>query len=214
MLHFFAPNPKRGWKSRLKSLQHNSLLILLPLAIAAVMTWAWYQFFKRGCHLPEQAKEMVGTAVVVQAAIFAIAAAMVLNGTWERVQKLSRYVLTGDQRSFMEIRDEKMPIPMHLVLAGSGLSVLVLLSAAPYPDKYSGGIIVFLTWFAMSLYFMVVSALQNITKSVWFRNRVPKAWFTEDVDVAFGTGFSEFAAAAAPAHQGQNDSAAPSPKSG
>jgi hypothetical protein len=214
MLESLAPNPKRGWRSRLASLRRNSLLLLLPLAAASVMTLAWYQFYPLRWHLPETAKEMVGTAVVVQAAIFAIAAAMVLDGTWKRVQKLSRYVLAGDQRAFMLIRDEKMPIPMHLVLLGSGLSLIVLLSAAPYPDACSGALILFLTWFALTLYFMVVSALQNITASVWFTNRVPKLWLEEEVDKAFGTGFSEHATPAAQPQQADGGSAAAPPKSG
>jgi hypothetical protein len=193
LLRFFAPNPKRGWASRMVSLRRNLFLVLPPAVIAAVMTAAWYQFFRRGLHLPESVKEMLGTAIVVQAAIFAIAAAMVLNGTWERVRALSRHVLIRNQRGFMEIRDEKMPIPMHLVLAASGLSVLVLLGAAPYPDAWSGGIIVSSTWFVMSLYFMIVASLQNITSSVWIANRVPKDWLETEVDKFFSTGFSEFA---------------------
>jgi hypothetical protein len=214
MLHLLATNPKRGWRSRLASLRRNFLLLLLPLLFAAVMTWAWVQFYPPGWHLPDGAKEMVGTAVVVQAAIFAVAAAMLLDGTWKRVQKLSRHVLAGDQRAFMLLRDEKMPIPMHLVLLGSGLSLIVLLSAAPYPDACSGALILFLTWFALSLYFMVVSALQNITASVWFTNRVPKLWLEEEVDKAFGTGFSEYENSEGQPQQAEGNSAAAPPKSG
>src|SRR5215471_6657640 len=116
LLRVFAPNPKRGWASRMASLRGNVFLVIPPLVLASLMTAVWYQFFKREWHLPDSVKEMLSTAIVVQAAIFAIAAAMVLNGTWERVRTLSRHVLIRNQRGFMEIRDEKMPISMHLVL--------------------------------------------------------------------------------------------------
>ena len=198
LLRFFAPNPKRGWASRLASLRRNVFLMIPPLVLAGLMTAAWYQFFSRGWHLPDTVKEMLGTAIVVQAAIFAIAAAMVLNGTWERLRTLSRHVLVRNQRGFMEIRDEKMPISMHLVLAASGLSVLLLLSAAHYPNVWSGAMVVFSTWFVMSLYFMVVAALQNVTSSVWIVNRVPDEWLALDVDEFFRTGFSEYEANARP----------------
>jgi uncharacterized membrane protein len=166
------------------------MLVVPPIVISAVMTYLWDKFF-RHLHVPKGAKDILGFAIVVQAAIFAIAAAMVLGGAWERVRMLSRHVLVQDQTAFMEIRDERMPISMHFVLAASGLSVLMLLSIAPYPDEWSGIIIVSSTWFVMSLYFMVVAALQNILHSPWIRNRMPQHWHGLKVDEYFSTGYSE-----------------------
>jgi hypothetical protein len=128
---------------------------------------------------------------------------MVLTGTRDRVRSISHHVLYGDEKAFMAIRDEKMPISMHFVLAASGLSALILLSIAHYEKTWEGAIVVFLSWFVMLLYFKVVSFLQNITSSPWIANRIPEPWHEHDVDRYFGTGYSEYPEADAPKQAGQ-----------
>ena len=207
LLQVFRLNPRRGWRSRLTSLCLNLMLLVPPVLLSAGMTYVWYKFVSKW-QVPEKAKDILGFAIVVQAAIFAIAAAMVLSGAWERVRMLSRHVLVRNQQGFMELRDERMPISMHFILGASALSVLMLLSVAPYPDDWSGIIIVSSTWFVMSLYFMVVGALQNILYSPWMWNRVPPAWRALDIDVHFRTGFSEHRPAPTPPlPEGQRDEA-------
>jgi hypothetical protein len=134
---------------------------------------------------------MLGTAVLVHAAIFAIAAALILTGVWERSRDISRFVLARDKSSFMKIRDEKIPIAMHLVLAAFGTGVIVLLGAAHYPTAASGMLVMFTISFAMSLYFVVTLELQEPTTSVWFRARIPPEWLTEDVDHFFSASDEE-----------------------
>jgi hypothetical protein len=191
MLGLLQLNQWRDWPSRRASLRRNVLRVVPPAVLATVMTCVWYQCRKRGWHLPKDAEMMLGTAILVLAAIFAIAAAMVLNGTWERSQRIARYILTRNKRAFMVIRDEKLPIAMHLVLASFGLWVLILLGAAEYGDALSGGLIVFSTWFAMSLYFVVVIELQEPTKSVWLSARIPDEWLKESVDTYFKSRIAE-----------------------
>jgi len=185
MLELWKLNPKRSWASRLASLRRNLLRLLLPLCLATLATVLWHQCHKRGWHVPSHAEAMLATGILVLAAIFAIAAALILDRIWERTRAISRYILTRNKRAFMEIRDEKMPIAMHLVLAASGLWVLVLLAAAEYPSSASGALVVFSSWFSMLLYFVVITDLQDPTTSVWFSSRIQPDWIEQDVDAYF-----------------------------
>jgi hypothetical protein len=195
LTQYFRLNPRRGWRSRAASRRHILRMVLPALLFATVVTLAWSELFTHDIHLEHhgQAKDtdIIGFAIVVQAAIFAIAAAILLNGTWERIRALSRHVLKRDRAAFMELREEKMPIPMHIVLHGSGLSILMLLIIAPYSDPLHGAIIIFSTSFVVVLYTVVLRALQDVSKNVWIMNRVPKEWLQLNVDEYFGTGFSE-----------------------
>jgi drug/metabolite transporter (DMT)-like permease len=184
-MHFFSLNPKRDHASRIATLRRNSLRLLPPLLFAILTTAAWYCCYRLGWYLPHDAEAMLSTAIVVDAALFAIAAALILNGVWERSRNIARYVLKNDKQAFMEVRDEKIPIAMHLVLAVLGLGVLVMLAAAHYSSPAGGGLIMFATAFAMSLYFVVTLELQEPTTSVWFSMRIPEDWLREDVDKYF-----------------------------
>jgi hypothetical protein len=184
-MRFLRLNPKRTAASRWASFRRNAVRVLAPFVIASLMTAIWSFCRAHGWYLPKDADMMLSTAVLVLAAIFAIAAAMVLNGTWERSRKIACYVLTNDKKAFMEVRDEKLPIAMHLVLAALALSVLALLGAADYPTQASGTIIVFSAWFTILLYFVVVIELQDPTTSVWFQARIPQDWLDEKVDTYF-----------------------------
>lgn len=185
MFYIFSLNKRRTWASRRASLQRNAVRLMFSFGFATLTTVIWHQFYKAGIHLTEKTHEILGVAILVLAAIFAIAGAMILDGVWEHVQKMTRYVLTGNQRKFMLKRDERMPIAMHLVLGVAGLSVIALLGAADYPSSWSGIVIVFPTSCAMMLYFVVIGDMQDTTNSPWFEARVPKEWLKQDVDKYF-----------------------------
>jgi hypothetical protein len=191
MLQFLRRNRRRGPATRTLSIRQHLVLALAPLVGASLATAAWYPLYQCGWHMSDEVTDIIASAIVLQAAIFAIAAAMVLNGTWERVRAISRHVLHRNERGFMELREEKMPISMHFILLVSGLSTLALLSAAPYPKAEEGMIVIFLSWLVMLMYFAVVSNLQNITRSPWMWHRIPKHWRDQDVDTYFKTGFTE-----------------------
>lgn len=187
MLRIFALNKKRTRKDRWDSIKLNTARLIAPLVIAILATAIWWLCEWRGWYLPQKAEGMLGTATLVLAAIFAVAAALFLTGTWEHYQMIARCVLANDQRAFMQIRDEKMPIAVHLVLWISGLCVLILLGAAEYPTPAAGGVIIFVTAFAMSLYVFMIKDLQNPANSPWFVARIPPAWLEANVDVYFKT---------------------------
>lgn len=187
MFDIYTLNKRRTWPERLESLKLNLLRLVVPIFLAAVATVIWCQCRRRDLHLPDGDREMFSTAVLVLAAVFAIAAALLLTGAWERSRMISRYILTHNKKAFMEIRDEKIPIAMHLLLAIVGLLVVVLLGAAEYKNPITGGFVIFSTSFAISLYFVVMADLQEPTRSVWFRRRIPPDWLTTDIDAYFET---------------------------
>jgi hypothetical protein len=185
MFYIFRLNKRRTWASRWASLWRSSQLLLLSVLFATVATVIWHQCYKHGLHLPKGAEEMLGVATLVLAAIFAVAIAILLTAIWENLQQLSRCVLTRDQKQFMLMRDERMPFAILLVLAASGLFVLVLLGAAEYPSSSYGVIIMFSSSFVLMLCFAVVGSLQNAMASTWFRTRVPAEWLEQSADGYF-----------------------------
>src|SRR5438067_1298442 len=108
MLEFLVKNRKRGPASRRLSVRQHISLVVPPLLGTILVTGAWCVFHKRvQVQMSKSVMEVIASAVVLQAAVFAIAAAMVLSGTWERVRAISHHVLYGDEKAFMAIRDEK-----------------------------------------------------------------------------------------------------------
>lgn len=164
----------------------NGWRIITAFGSAAVTTIIWHQFHKCELALPKEAEIILGTAVLVLAAIFAIAGAMILTGVWERLRKASKYVLMRDKMKFLLIRDERMPIAMLLMLASSGLCVIFLLGAAHYPSSASGIAVMFPVTFSITFFFIVIRDVQGaIYTSPWFTTRISDDWWKEDVDDYF-----------------------------
>ncbi len=94
-------------------------------------------------------------------------------------------ILKRDKETFLCYRDDRIPIMIHLLILVMSLPVLIIISLLEYKSAWTGTTCVFFVSFALSLYWVVVTELQNPSKSLWFVERVPDEWLTIDIDMHF-----------------------------
>lgn len=187
MRRFSILNRRRTAADRWASWKLNLVRFAIPLAFACVATALWALCERNEWHFPHTAEVMVGTAILVLATVLAVAAGLMLNEVAQRSHELSMHILANKQHEFMLIRDERPPFAVSATLIVSGICVLILIGGAHYETWISGGIIIFLTTFAMSMYVVVIKELQNPTASQWFAARIPPEWLAADIDEFFDT---------------------------
>lgn len=163
-------------------LRASVLLTLEPFVIASIATGIWYLFWSHGIHFErEETEVLVADVRGVLVMLFAVPAGLVFLTNWEHTQKVRRYAEERNKHEFMMNRDNVVPTIMHVALAGLGLPPLILIMASGFPTFLSGLIMVFSTWFAFSLYFIVTLELQNPLTSTWFKTQVDPDWKTQDI---------------------------------
>lgn len=176
-------NPQRDWRSRRATLWHNLGLIFQTIVCAAAITALWAYCYSRKWPMHAHHETdliMLNTSILVCAAIFAIVAALLFTEAWQKISKLSRAVLLGDECEFMLLRDEKVSIMMHVVLGFFALSVLVQFGLAGYTSTGFGAVIVFLISSCFVVYFIAILEMQNPHKIVWIRTHAPPHWLTQN----------------------------------
>jgi hypothetical protein len=187
MFGFSILNRRRTAADRWLSWKLNFRRLIIPLVFAFLVTVVWGLCRRAGWYLPHNAEVMVGTAILVLATVLAVAAGLMLNEVAQRSHELSMHILANRQHEFMLIRDERPPFAVSATLIVSGICVLILIGAAHYKTWAAGGIVVFLTAFALSMYVVVIKELQNPMASQWFVARIPPEWLAADIDEFFDT---------------------------
>lgn len=174
---------ENSWLRCWGEVRANILLTLEPFFIASIATGAWYWLWAHGYHFErEETEVLIADVRGVLVMLFAVPAGLVFLSNWEHTQKVRRYAYERNKHEFMMHRDNVVPTIMHVALAGLGLPPLFLVMASGFPTFASGFMLVFSTWFAFSLYFIVTLELQNPLSSTWFKTEVDDEWRNLDLN--------------------------------
>lgn len=177
---------KKDLARKWRSFKRHTFLMAQPFAVAfvAVMVWRW--MWKNGYHLAAEDSEIFYVPVMATLGLaFSINATINLSSTWEKYRRIGNCVLTRNKREFLQLRDERMPIILHLFLATLSFFLLGMMMLLDYKHEMSGIVSVFIISFLVALYWIVVPQLENPAKSAWFVERIPVAWLEIDVDIYF-----------------------------
>ncbi len=186
LIHLFRPNPKRTWRERLASMKSKVLLILESVLVTAFITLGWYLLlWQNGVHFSKEAEVMVSTLILVQLGLLGLFAAVTTSKVVDRSAELTKFVRQKDETGFMTIRDIRIPVRLHIVLASLAFGMLALIYTFGYETVWEGLLGVFVTTFSLVIYFSVTMELQDPHRSTWFKSTAPDDWLTQDAEEYF-----------------------------
>lgn len=177
---------KRDLARKWRSFRRHTFLMMQPFAVAflAVVVWRW--MWKNGYHLAAEDSEIFYVPVMATLGLaFSINATINLSSTWEKYRRIGNCILTRNEREFLQLRDERMPIILHLFLATLSFFLIGMMMLLDYKYEMSGIVSVFIISFLVALYWIVVPQLENPAKSAWFAERIPGEWLEIDIDIYF-----------------------------
>ncbi len=118
--------------------------------------------------------------------IYVIFASVAVTSVFDQYKAVSKSVVKRDVDTFLLYRDEQLPIMMHILIgAPSVLLTLLLLFYTYLGDEVAGAIMIFAVTFMLSLIWVIATELDDFSKSIWFRERIPKEWYEIDIEEHF-----------------------------
>jgi len=167
-------------ESALRALRRNAFLILAPFIVATTLTLIWFAiFWRRDWYCSLDAAQQHGAVLEGLFVLFAIPAGLTFLRSWDRYDKMSDYVWLGNKIEFMKIRNRAIPAKVHIAFAGMSLPALILVMLKGYPTVGSGVLAVFVSSFALTMYYLITLQLQHPSTSAWFNTEAPKDWLTD-----------------------------------
>lgn len=173
---------KRKWNSFVKHL----LMLVRPVVITCAVDVLWWWMRSLGISFPKHGpNEMIITVVLVVVVPFGILAAEAIRTAWNKNEQIVDSILPKNEPKFMRYRDEKILIPVHIMLIAFATMTVLLVGLFHYPDVWVGLVLVSVTTFSFSLVWSIIRELEDPRRSQWIRERTPKEWFEADVDDFF-----------------------------
>jgi hypothetical protein len=173
------------YKNRISTtINQHALMVLIPGSVGAITVLLW-QYVRLHHLYMDKADTPITIGVTLMGVIYAIFAGTTINTTWEKYKKISSAVVRKNKADFLELRDEKMPIRLHILLGGLAIIIQFYMMMATYEDIQAGETIVFVTAFSLCLVGMVAIELDNPMKSTWFQRKILPDWLEADVEEFF-----------------------------
>lgn len=178
-------DPRRRWAS----FRRHANLMGFSLFASLLLVLAWYALWSHHIRFEESDESIVVGVIIASLIIaFSVSATKLLDALYEKTAMLSKCVLLRDKRTFMTLRDERLPITMNLFQATLSVLLISMVMLIGYRDAYAGAASVFVISLIVVMYFVTAMTMQDPTKSPWFAERIPADWLTEDVDQYFHIG--------------------------
>jgi positive regulator of sigma E activity len=179
---------KEDWRRRISSFSRHMGLLIMPMVYAAAITAAWYygQPIFLQYRIPHADREfLMGVIALILLMPFALSGSMVLSESIKKYREVQRTVYKKDERTFMELRDERMSNSLHVFLFVPALLLEVEVWLFDYSSSQEGASCVFAVSLAFTVFWAVLGFTEDPTRSPWLRKRVPAHWLTQDADVYF-----------------------------
>jgi membrane associated rhomboid family serine protease len=169
------------YENRAMSLfQRHAPMILKPAAVGIVFVIIWYCMQKYNLYLIKSDLAL-SLGVSLLGIVYGVMSALVINSNWDKYKALSLSVVRQDKENFLEQRDEKMPIMLHILLGGMALALQIFFMIIKYENKWAGSLCVFNSAFFLCLIGLIALELDNPVRSIWFQKSIPPQWLEEDV---------------------------------
>ncbi len=158
-----------------------------PFLVALAVTMVWRDFWKMGIWFNAEDQETIVSGFLpVLGIAYGVLITEVLRSVWGKYKKVVEYVKEKNRREFLELRDEKMPIVLHLLVGSISVPLMGMIFMLHFKNEWIGFASIFAVAFILFFYWVVLAQLENPVKSAWLAERIPEEWLTADVDEAMG----------------------------
>lgn len=153
-------------------------LFIRPVIASSVLSLIWYYglFQNDVSFLDADESGFTDAIIPILAAFHAIVAGFVLNKVWSEYSAVQRCIRISDKESFLSMRDDRIPIPIHFLLGSLAFMIQGLVMSLHYEGVWAGALSTFCISFVLVMYFEVATNLDNPKKGVWYVGRIPQDW--------------------------------------
>jgi len=160
-------------------LRHGPM-ILKPATVAALMTIVWHYMYINKIYLDKSDMPLT-TDIPLIGICYGIFAALAINFTWSKYSEMSSAVVTRNKEKFLALRDEKMPIMLHIFLGSMALSIQLFVLLIDYENPVTGLLLVLAITYFLTLTAVIAIELDDPKRSIWFQKSIPSDWLSADV---------------------------------
>lgn len=162
----------------------NLRLLILPSVVATIVAAVWYLvFFERFHYLKEDEGIMTQTGVGSKINFHAIIAAVFLGRICLGYNKTRRSFRTGDEQGFLDCVEDRIPMPVHMLLAVMSVFAQWHCLLLPYAGAYAGIDNNFSMAFILSLYWVVAVKLDDPRETPAFKGKIKPEWLKKCEDL-------------------------------
>lgn len=163
-------------------------IVLKPLLAGIILAALWrYGLHNSSIHFAETAKEPILFIVLpLVAFIYVIFAGIAVTSVFDQYKIISQCVVKKDLDTFLLYRDEQLPIMMHILVGAPSIIIIMFVMLFDYgSDTLVPMAAIIAVTFVLLLIWVIATELDDFSRSIWFREKIPATWYEIDVEQHF-----------------------------
>jgi len=143
--------------------------------------------YPNNIHFNELSKEPIMLVVLpLVGFMYVIFASVAVGSVFEQYKRVSKCVIRKDLDNFLLYRDEQLPLMMHILVGAPSVIIAAFVALLDYHHDVMGGMAgVFAVTFMLVLVWVITTELDDFSKSIWFREKIPRKWYEVDIEEHF-----------------------------
>lgn len=117
--------------------------------------------------------------------LYVIFASVAVASVFDRWKTLSGAVVCRDLDTFLQYRDERLPILMHILIGAPSILLAAFVMVLDYGETAWGAAAVFAVVYMLALVWSIAIELDDFHRAIWFQAKVPDHWYEVDVEAHF-----------------------------
>lgn len=170
--------------------RRHAPIVLKPLFVGVALLLVWKHVLDpHKIHFSEPSREPIMLVVLpLVGFMYVIFASVAVASVFDQYKKVSECVIKQDVDTFLLYRDEQLPIMMHILIGAPSILITSLVMLLDYKgDNWAGMVSVFAVPFMLVLVWVIATELDDFSKSIWFREKIPTHWYEIDIEEHFSS---------------------------
>ncbi len=162
-------------------------VVVYPLLVSGVMALGWiFLLHDNGFYFSAEAETpFLYMIIPLVGFVYVIFASLAVNSVFDKYKEVKRSVVRKDLSTYLEHRDQQLPILMRILVAIPSLILLFLALMYQYADFNAGVASVFLVTLVVSTTWIVINELDSIHRRSYFKAKVPSHWHSKKAENHF-----------------------------
>ncbi len=165
-----------GFNSTLQSVR----MIIQPLLLASPAVLLWHCLYICGLHSTAAADEPIVNAILpALASMHVFIAGFIFLREAGDIRELRKAIRTGDKEKFLEIAEDKIPIPLRYVLFVSATMIECWTMSLNYDLYWTGFFSVYSIGYMLTLIWEIIADFDDPIHGIWVVKGVPEDWIRD-----------------------------------
>lgn len=176
------------WNRNWATVRRHLPVVLKPAAAGLVTLAIWFLvLLPNEVYFDKEAGEPIMFIILpLVGFMYVIFASVAVGSVFEQYRNVSKSVVQQDVDTFLLYRDEQLPIMMHILIGAPSIILVAAVMLFNYgPQHWAGAATIFSVSFMLVLVWVIATELDDFSKSIWFREKIPPRWYEIDIETYF-----------------------------